>query len=40
MRKSKWNLISSALALLAVITVTPASVFFVYGADAPEELLK
>ncbi|NQX43783.1 cyclic lactone autoinducer peptide [Paenibacillus tritici] len=40
MRKNKWNLLSSALAFLAVITVTPASVFFVYGAEAPEELLK
>lgn len=36
----KWNFISSALAFIAVLTVTPASVFWVGGGDAPEELLK
>lgn len=36
----KWNFISSALAFIAVITVSPASVIWIYGADAPEELLK
>lgn len=36
----KWNFISSALAFIAVMTVTPASVFWVYGGDAPKELLK
>lgn len=36
----KWNLISSALAFLAVLTVTPASVLYIYGGEAPEELLK
>ncbi|MEK4351311.1 cyclic lactone autoinducer peptide [Paenibacillus sp. FSL R5-0475] len=36
----KWNFISSALAFVAGITVAPASVFWIYGGDAPEELLK
>jgi len=36
----KWNMISSALAFLAVLTVSPASVLFIYGGNAPEELLK
>lgn len=35
-----WNFISSVLSAFAVITVSPASVLFIYGADAPEELLK
>ncbi|NOU80600.1 cyclic lactone autoinducer peptide [Paenibacillus sp. LMG 31459] len=38
--KTKWYRLSSLLAAFAVITVTPASVFYIYGGDAPEELLK
>ncbi|MDF2651799.1 MAG: hypothetical protein K0Q73_7604 [Paenibacillus sp.] len=36
----KWNMISSALAFVALLTVTPASALFIYGGDAPKELLK
>lgn len=35
----KWYRVSSLLAALAVITVTPASVFYIYGGEAPEEIL-
>ncbi|CAH1054046.1 cyclic lactone autoinducer peptide [Acinetobacter sp. CUI P1] len=36
----KWNVISSALAFVAVLTVTPASALFIYGGETPKELLK
>ncbi|MEK5449545.1 hypothetical protein [Paenibacillus sp. FSL R7-0331] len=35
-----WNLVSSALSRVADATVTPASVLFVYGKEAPKELLE
>ncbi|WP_379136469.1 AgrD family cyclic lactone autoinducer peptide [Paenibacillus sp. sgz500958] len=35
-----WNKLASALALVAVVIVTSASVLYIYSGDTPEELLK
>jgi len=39
-RNLHWSTLATVLSSIAALTVMPSSVFYIYGADAPEELLK